>query len=148
MHIALKILELWVFAFLTLALALTVLNVIWAVIDYDLALHNLGRELSVAAMASLVEGGSVAALIMLVPANFLPMAARALFIPAIIVGLIYKAAHYEDWSRYEVFLLLVFQLLIIGFSLFLLAGHFGSAFLFLSVLIAVCGVVIAIGKSL
>jgi len=137
-----------VFAFLTLALALTVLNVIWAVIDYDLALHNLGRELFIATMASLVEGGSVAVLIILVPANFLPVAARALFIPAIIVGLIYKAAHYEDWSRYEVFLLLVFQLLIIGFGLFLLAGHFGSAFLFLGVLIAVCGVVIAIGKSL
>jgi hypothetical protein len=148
LHIALKILELWMFAFLTLALALMVLNFIWAVIDYDLALHNLSRELSIAAMASLVEGGSVAALIMLVPANFLPVAVRALFIPAKIVGLIYKAAHYEDWSRYEVFLLLVFQLLIIGFSLFLLYGHFGSAFLFLSILIAVCGVIIAIGKSL
>jgi hypothetical protein len=148
LHIALKILELWFFAFLTLALALMVLNVIWAVIDYDLALHNLGRELFIAAIASLVEGGSVAALIMLVPASFLPVAARALFIPAIIVGLIYKAAHYEDWSRYEVFLLLFFQLLIIGLGLFLLAGHFGPAFLFLGVLIAICGVIIAIGKSL
>ena len=140
--------ELWVFAFLTLALALMVLNVVWAVIDYDLALHNLGRELFIATIASLVEGGSVAALIMLVPANFLPAAIRALFIPAIIVGLIYKVAHYEDWSRYEIFLLLIFQLLIIGFSLFLLAGHFGSAFLFLGGLIAACGVIIAIGKSL
>jgi hypothetical protein len=148
LHIALKILELWVFAFLTLALALMVLNVIWAVIDYDLALHNLGRELFIAIIASLVEGGSVAALIMFVSANFLPIAARALFIPAIIVGLIYKATHYEDWSRYEIFLLLVFQLLIIGFGLFLLTGHFGLAFLFLSVLIVICGVVIAIGKSL
>ena len=45
-------------------------------------------------------------------------------------------------------LLLIFQLLIIGFGLFLLAGYFGSAFLFLGVLIAVCGVIIAIGKSL
>jgi hypothetical protein len=147
-HIVLKILELWGFAFLTLALALMVLNVIWAVIDYDLALHSLGRELFIAAMASLIEGGSVAALIMLVPANFLPAAIRALFIPAIIVGLIYKAAHYEDWSRYEIFLLLIFQLLIIGFGLFLLGGHFGSAFLFLGILITLCGVIIAIGKSL
>jgi len=137
-----------VFAFLTLAPALLVLNVIWAVIDYDLALHNLGQEIFIATVASLVEGGSVAALIMLIPANYLPMAIRALFIPAIIVGLIYKAAHYEDWSRYEVFLLLIFQLLIIGFCLFLLAGQFDSAFLFLGVLIVICGVVIAIGKSL
>ena len=148
MHIVLKILELWGFAFLTLALALIVLTVIWAVIDYELALHNLGRELSIAAIASLVEGGSVAALIMVVPADFLPVAARAMFIPAIIVGLIYKISHYEDWGRYEIFLLLIFQLLIIGFGLFLLAGHFGSAFLFLGVLIAICAVVIVIGKSL
>jgi hypothetical protein len=147
-HIVLKILELWIIAFLTLALALTILNVIWAVIDHDLALHSLGRELFIAAIAALVEGGSVAALIMLIPANFLPMAVRALFIPAIIVGLIYKISHYEDWSRYEVFLLLIFQLLIIGFSLFLPTGHFGLAFTFLGGLIVICGVIIAIGKSL
>src|SRR5450432_758847 len=118
-----------------------VLNVIWAVIEYDLALHNLGRELFIAAIASLVEGGSVAALIIFVPANFLPMAARALFIPAIIVGLIYKAAHYEDWSRYEIFLLLIFQILITGVCLFLLAGHFGLAVLFSAILVAICGVI-------
>jgi hypothetical protein len=147
-HITLKILELWAIAFLTLALALVLLNVVWAAIDNDLALHNLGKELFIAAVASLVEGGSAAALIIFIPANFLPVAIRALFIPAIIVGLIYKVAHYEDWSRYEVFLLLIFQLLIIGSGLFLLAGHFGLAFLFLGVLIAMCGVIIAIGKSL
>jgi hypothetical protein len=147
-HIALKILELWALAFLTLAIALTVLNVIWAVIDFDLALHNLGKELLIAGAASLVEGASVAALILLVPHNFLTVAARALFIPAIVVGIIYKAAHYEDWSRYEVFLLLIFQILIIGIFLFLLAGHFGSAFLFFGVLIVFIGVIITIGKSL
>ena len=148
MHIALKILELWAIAFFTLTLALVALNVVWAAIDYDLALHSLGWELFIAATASLVEGGSVAALILLLPANFLPAAVRALFIPAIIVGLIYKAAHFEDWSRYEVFLLLIFQLLIVGFVSLLLAGHFGAALLFLGVLIAMCGVVIIIGKSL
>jgi len=124
------------------------LNIIWAVIDYDLALHTFGKELFIAAVASLIEGGSVATLIMLIPASFLQVAIRVLFIPAIIVGLIYKAAHYEDWSRYEVFLLLIFQLLIIGSGLFLLAGHFGLAFLLLTVLIAMCGIIIAIGKSL
>jgi hypothetical protein len=147
-HVALKILELWVVAFFTLALALMVLNVVWAVIDYDLALHTLGRELFIAAAASLVEGGSVAALMVLMPANVLPTAVRALFIPAIIVGLIYKAAHYEVWSRYEICLLLIFQLLILGFIFLLLAGHFGFALLFLGVLIAMCGILIAIGKSL
>jgi hypothetical protein len=147
-HVALKILEFWAIAFLTLALALMVLNVIWAAIDYDLALHNLGKELFIAGVASFLEGASVAAMIILIPANFLPVAIRALFIPAIIVGLIYKAAHYEDWSRYEVFLLLIFQILIIGVCLFLLAGHFGLAVLFSAILAAICGVIIAIGKSL
>jgi len=148
MHIALKILEFWAIAFITLTLSLVVLNIIWSAIDYDLALHNLSKELSIAAIASLVEGGSLAAMILLIPANFLPVAVRMLFIPAIIVGLIYKATHYEAWSRYEVFLLLIFQLLIIGFTIFLLAGHFAMMFLLLGILVGICGIIIGIGKSL
>jgi hypothetical protein len=142
-HIALKILELWALAFLTLALALTVLNVVWAVIGDDLGLHSLGKELFITAFAALVEGASVAVVLM-----FIPAAVRALFIPAIVVGLIYKIAHYEDWSRYEVLLLLIFQLIILGFGLCLLTGHFGAAFVFLGLFISVCGAIIAIGKSL
>ena len=138
----------WAVAFSTLALALVTLNIVWTVIDYDLALHTLGRELFIAATSSLVEGGSVAALIFLIPHNFLPMAIRALFIPAIIVGLIYKVAHNEDWSRYVVFLLLIFERMILGFFLLLLAGHFGLALLFMGVFIAMRGMIIAIGKSL
>ena len=143
MHIALKILELWALAFLTLALALTALNLIWAAIDYDLALHSLGKELFIAALAALVEGSSVAVVLL-----FIPTAARALFIPAIIVALIYKIAHFEDWSRYEVCLLLAFQLLITGFGLCLLSGFFAVAFVVLGIFIVVCGIIIAVGKSL
>jgi hypothetical protein len=87
-------------------------------------------------------------MILLIPANFLPVAVRMLFIPAIIVGLIYKATHYADWSRYEVFLLLIFQLLIIVFGLFLLTGQLAMMFLFLGVLVGMCGLIIGIGKSL
>jgi len=148
MHIALKVFEFWAIAFITLALSLVILNIVWAAIDYDLALHNLSKELSIAAIAALVEGGSLAAMILLIPANFLPVVVRMLFIPAIIVGLIYKATHYADWSRYQVFLLLIFQLLIIGFGLFLLAGQFAMVFLFLGVLVGMCGLIIGIGKSL
>jgi len=143
MHLALKILELWLFAFLTLALALTALNIIWAAIDNDLALHSLGKELFIAAVAALVEGVSVAVVL-----TFLPAAIRALFIPGIIVALIYKVFHLEDWGRYEVILLLAFQVIISGFGLCLLTGLFGAAFIFLGVFVAVCGVIIAIGKSL
>ena len=143
MHIALKILELWALAFLTLALALTALNLIWAAIDYDLALHSLGKELFIAALAALVEGVSVTVVIM-----FIPTAARALFIPGIIVALIYKIAHLEDWSRYEVILLLAFQLIIIGFSLCLWAGFFGVAFIVLAAFVAIAALIITIGKSL
>jgi hypothetical protein len=139
-HIALKILELWVLAFLTLALALTVLNIVWAVIDYDLALHSFGKELFIAALA---EGASVAVVII-----FIPTAVRALFIPAIVVALIYKIAHFEDWSRYEVILLLAFQLIIIGFSLCLWAGFFGMAFVVSIAFVAILALIITIGKSL
>jgi len=136
-------LELWALAFLTLMLALAVLNTVWAVIDNNLGLHSLGQELLIAAIAALIESASVAVVLV-----FIPTAVRALFIPATIVALLYKIAHYEDWSRYEVLILLIFQLTITGFILCLLTGHLGAAFVSLGVVIAVVGVIILIGKSL
>jgi hypothetical protein len=67
LHIALKILEFWALAFLTLVLALTVLNIVWAVIDNDLGLHSLGNELFIAAFAALVEGASLAVVLVFIP---------------------------------------------------------------------------------
>jgi hypothetical protein len=43
------------------------------------------------------------------------------------VGLIYKVTHLEDWSRYEIISLLLFQLVIAAVGASLLSGHFAAA---------------------
>jgi len=111
--------------------------------DNDLGLPSSGKELLLAAIAALIEGASVAVVLV-----FIPTAVRALFIPAKVVGLLYKVAHDEDWSRYEVLILLTLQLAITGLILCLLTGQLGAAFGSLGVLIAVGEVIILIGKSL
>jgi hypothetical protein len=47
-----------------------------------------------------------------------------------------------------VFLLLIFQILILGFGAGLMSGRPAMVFGFLSVFLVVCGLVVAIGKSL
>ena len=107
MQVALHLLICWALAFVTLAVALPLLAIFFALIEDDLALRSLGKEATIAAVASLIEGASV-----WVVATFIPLAARALFLPALIVGLIYKVTHPEDWGRYEIIFLLSFQLVI------------------------------------
>jgi hypothetical protein len=77
-------------------------------IGNDLTLRSLGQEAAMAGIASLVEGAGV-----WLVASFVPAAARALFVPALIVALIYKVSHLEDWSRYDVALFLAFQTVIV-----------------------------------
>jgi hypothetical protein len=131
---ALHILIFWGLAFATLGLALLLLNVFFALIEDDLTLHSLGKETVIAAVASFIEGASVWAIV-----TFLPLAgpfmASRLFVPALVVGICYKTTHLEDWSRYEIILLLLFQLVIAAFGTSLFLGHFAAAFgvLFVSV---------------
>jgi hypothetical protein len=67
-----------------------------------------------------------------VVATFLPLGgpfiSSRLFIPALIVGFIYKVTHLEDWSHYEIISLLLFQLVISAFGACLFFGHFSAAF--------------------
>jgi hypothetical protein len=112
----------WALAFVTLGMALLLLNIFFALIEDDLTLHSLGKEALIAAVASLIEGASVWVVI-----TFIPMGARGLFIPALIVVLIYKVTHLEDWSRYEIISLLLFQLVIAASGASLLSGHFAAA---------------------
>ena len=136
---ALHIVEFWALAFITLCAALVLLNIFFALIENDLALHGVGKEAALAAVAALIEGASV-----WVVATFLPLGgpfiAARLFIPALIVGIIYKVAHLEDWSRYEIIALLLFQLVIVAFGACLFLGHFPAAFGILFVF-AVCAAV-------
>jgi hypothetical protein len=122
-HSALHIVELWALAFITLCAALVLLNIFFALIENDLTLHSIGKEAAIASVAALIEGASV-----WVVATFLPLGGRALFIPALVVGIIYKVAHFEDWSRYEIIALLLFQSVIVAFAACLYWGHFSMAF--------------------
>jgi hypothetical protein len=134
MHPALQLLLFWVAAFVTLSLSVVLLHLYSNVIDSDATLNSLRAELILAAVVSLMEGASVWAIF-----TFVPAAVRALFLPALVVALIYKIAHFETWSRYDVSLLLLFQLVLGGSAVLVLTGHFGPALL----LLFICGLCLA-----
>ena len=142
MHATLQFLEFWALAFVTLGAAVVLLSIFYGLIGNDLTLHSAGKEAAIAVSASLVEGASVWLVI-----TFLPAAGRALIIPALIVGLIYKLSHLEDWSRYDVLLLLGFQMAIGGFAVSLLVGHFATAFTILVAFAAALVIYSSFAKS-
>jgi len=127
----------------TLCLAVLLLAIFFALIENDLTLHNLGKETMIAAVASLIEGASVWVVV-----TFIPLGARALFIPALIVGLIYKITHLEDWSRYEIILLLLFQLVISASGTCLAFGHFAAALGILFVFAVCLAITVAFMRGL
>jgi len=88
MHSAVRILEFWALAFVTLGAALVLLNVFFSAVGNDIELHSLRTEAIIGAIASLIEGTSVWVILTVIPA-----AARALFIPILIVGLLYRLSH-------------------------------------------------------
>ena len=120
------------------------LNIFYGLIDFDLGLQSLGKEAVIAAIASFVEGASVWAILTFFPN---PMAGRALVIPALIVGILYKICHLEDWSRYEIMALLLFQFAIGYFGASLLLGHFQTAIIILAVFIAILVVIASVAKN-
>jgi len=127
-HTAMQLLGYWALAFVTLAAALVLLNIYDGIIGNDLILLSAGKEAVLAGIASLVEGGSLWLVV-----SFVPTAARALLIPAIIVALIYKVGHLEDWSRYDVTMLLLFQGVLIALAVCLFTGQFLVALVILLV---------------
>jgi hypothetical protein len=126
MHAAIQLVIYWALAFLTLGMALVLLNVFFGLMGNDLDLRSAGSEAVIAAVSSLVEALSFWSVI-----TFVPLASRALIFPVVVVGVIYKVAHYEDWGRFDVFMLLVFQAVIAVFGVSLLLGHFQTAFVVL-----------------
>jgi hypothetical protein len=135
MHAVLQLLLFWALAFVSLCMAVALLNVYSNVIDSDLTLHSAGKEAAIAGTASLIEAASLWAVL-----TFIPNAARALIIPALIVALIYKVSHLEDWSRYDLFLLLLFQLVIGCSGAAVFSGHVQLAI----AIVGVCAVCLTI----
>lgn len=119
MHAAIQLFLFWALALATLVAALVVLNVYYALIGNDLNLRSIRQEAFIAVIASFVEGGSVWLVL-----TFARSAARALFIPVLIVAIIYKCGHLEDWSRNDIVLFLVFQTVIAWSVALLFSGNF------------------------
>lgn len=143
MHIAMHLLGFWAIAFATLAAALVLLNIFDGLIGNDLILHSAGKEAVIAGFASLVEGGSLWLVV-----SFVPSAVRALIIPAIIVALIYKLGHLEDWSRYDVSMLLLFQGVLVGIALCLFFGQFLTALVVVLVFVFALAVIAGFVRGL
>ena len=131
MHNTLQLLLFWAVAFVTLCAALVLLNIFYGLIENDLTLHSLGKEAVIAGIASLIEGVGVWLVVLGLSPAQRGLGMRALIIPAIIVALIYKIAHLEDWGRGDVLYLLAFQFVISCSGALLVSGHFGQALLVL-----------------
>jgi hypothetical protein len=143
MHIALQLLGFWALAFVTLAAALVLLNIFDSLIGNDLTLHSARKEAVIAGAASFIEGASLWLVV-----TYLPMAGRALVVPALIVALIYKIGHLEDWSRYDVIMLLLFQAVLVALLVSLFAGHFLTALVILLVFAFALAVVASFARGL
>jgi hypothetical protein len=143
MHSAIQLLILWAAAFVTIGLALVLLNIYYGVIGNDLTLRSIGQESAIAGIASLVEAASVWAVV-----SFVPTATRALFIPAMIVAIIYKLAHLEDWSRYDILFFLLFQFVISAAGALLFFGHFQAAIIISGAFAILLAIVGGIARSL
>jgi hypothetical protein len=140
MHATIQLLEYWAVAFLTLGLAVVLLSIYYGLIGNDLDLLTAGKEAAIAAFASLVEGGGLWLI-----QTYLPSAMRAMIFPAVVVAVLYKVAHFEDWSRWDAIMLLAFQVAIVFIGTSLVYGHFESA---LILLVCFGGVLAIIGKFL
>jgi len=143
MHPAIQLVIYWLLAFLTLGIALVLLNIFFGLIGNDLELRSAGLETAIAGVASLVE-----ALSFWLVVTFIPLGSRALIIPIVIVALIYKVAHYEDWGRFDVFILLVFQVVIAFLGVSLFFGHFQTAIFIFVGFGVVLAVIASIARSL
>jgi hypothetical protein len=143
MHIALHILIFWALAFTSLGLAILLLNIFWNLIEQDLDLKDLSREAIIAGGASMIEAIGLTLLI--------PLGARglqAMLIPFLIVGLIYKISHLEDWSHYEIICLLLFQLIIVAIGASLFLGNFTATFGILITFAIVLAIIVAFVRGL
>jgi len=89
--------EFWGLAFLTLCIALVLLSVFYSLIELDLNLRGVCKELIIASLASLVQGAGFWFTTSLIQGGL-----RRQVIPGVIVAIIYRLTHLEDWSGYEI----------------------------------------------
>jgi hypothetical protein len=143
MHAALQFAAFWTVAFLSLATAVVLLNIYFGFIGNDLELRSVGKESAIAGVASFVEAGSLWLIL-----TFAPGALRAMIFPVVVVALIYRFAHVEDWSGYDAFMLLAFQVVLVFVGVSLMYGHFQAALVLWVGFVFFLVVVAAIARSL
>jgi hypothetical protein len=148
MHAAIELVAFWAFAFLTLGMAVVLLSIFGGVIESDMELLGIGKEAVIAGIASLIEAATVWLIVLFISAAYRGLALRAMIIPLIIVGLIYKIAHLESWSVFEAGLLLAFQVAIGCLLASLISGHFQAAIMVVVVFGIILAVIAAFAKSL
>ncbi|HEX7618670.1 MAG TPA: hypothetical protein VF480_08125 [Verrucomicrobiae bacterium] len=148
MHAAIELVAFWAFAFLTLGMAVVLLSIFGGVIESDMELLGIGKEAVIAGIASLIEAATVWLIVLFISAAYRGLALRAMIIPLIIVGLIYKIAHLESWSVFEAGLLLAFQVAIGCLLSSLISGHFQAAIMVVVVFGIILAVIAAFAKSL
>jgi hypothetical protein len=148
MHAAIELTAFWAFGFLTLAAAIVALSIFCNVIDSNMELLSLPKEMLIAAIASLIEAVGVWLIVLFISATWRGLALRGMIIPLILVGLMYRVAHFETWSIFEAGLLLVFQVAISCLVASLISAHFQTAILILAVFAIVLAVTAGIMKSL
>lgn len=148
MHAVVELAAFWAFGFLTLCAAVVLLSIFGGIIESDMELLSLGKEATIAGIASLIEAMGVWLIVLLIPAMSRGLALRAMIIPLIIVALVYKIAHLESWSTFEAGLLLAFQVAISCLVASLISGHFLAAIMIVVVFGIILALVGAFSKSL
>jgi hypothetical protein len=148
MHAVLHIFEFWALAFVSLCVTLVLLNIFWDLIEQDLYLKTLGKEAVIAGFASLIEAIGLWLIIKYAHGAPSNIVICLLIVPGFMVGLIYKFSHFEDWTRYEIICLLLFQLVVTTIGAGLLTAHFAMAITVAIVFAVALAVVVAFVKGL
>jgi hypothetical protein len=148
MHAAIELAAFWAVAFLTLCAAVVLLSIFSSVIEGDMELLSLGKEAVVAGIASLIEAVGLWLIVLFIPAMYRGLALRAMIVPVIIVALIYRVAHLESWSMFEIVLLVAFQVGVGCLGATLISGHFQAAIMVVVVFVVILAVIASIIKSL
>lgn len=148
MHATIELAAFWAFSFLTLCGAVWLLAIFGGLIESDMELLSLGKEAVIAGIASLFEAAGVWLIVMFISPAYRGGALRAMVIPLIIVGLIYKIAHLESWSVFEAGLLLAFQVVIGCLIASLISGHILAAIWVVVGFGIVLAIIAVVAKSL
>ena len=144
MHTAIQLSLYWLLAFASLGGALVSLNIYFSSINNGLEFRSVKSEIFIAVLCSLIE----AAAFWLIVTYASMAASRAMILPALIVALIYKVAHYQDWARFDIFMLLLFQVIIALVLASLFLGQFAAALLILVGFGFVLGIIAFFAESL